>query len=572
MPVNNRDIVRVFSKIADLLEIKDANPFRVRAYREAAHTINGLSESVARLIEEGEDLSGLPGIGKDLAGKIKTIVKTGSHPLLKDLKQEVPGELSDLMKIKGIGPRKVSSLYEELEIKNRRQLEKAAEKHRIRELEGFGPKTERNILEQIKRREKEHERLKRADAEKIIEPFIRYLRKEGKLESLQIAGSFRRKKETVGDVDILAAGHRGCQIMDRFTGYEDVKEVLSSGDTRSSVILKSGLQVDLRVVPQAGFGAALHYFTGSQAHTVAIRKIAVKKNYKLNEYGGYRKNKRVFGRTEREVYDKLGMNYIEPELRENRGEIDAARTDNLPDLVKVDDIRGDLHVHTDATDGRHSMEDMVKAARKKGYKYVAISDHSRNVTVAGGLGPKELEEQLDRIDRLQERTDGIRILKSAEVDILEDGTLDLPDGILKKLDFTICSVHYHFDLSRKKQTERVLKAMDNRYMNILGHASGRLIHKRPPMELDMEKLMKAAADRRIHFEINSHPDRLDLNDRHCRMGKELGIKMAVTTDAHITGSLDLMRFGVDQARRGWLEAEDIINTRPWKNLKSQFER
>ena len=572
MPVHNNDIAEVFNKIADLLEIKEENQFRIRAYRDAARTIGGLSKNVSGLIEQGKTLSDLPGIGKDLAGKIETLVKTGTHPLLEDLEEEIPGDLSGLMKIQGMGPKKVAAIYNKLGIKTKDDLKKAAEEHRIRDLEGFGKTTEKNILEELDRRQDDHQRYKLSTAEQMVIPYIDYLKKDKKIKSLEIAGSLRRRKETVGDIDILATCKRGCKVMDRFTEYEDVKKVLSKGDTRSSVILKSGIQVDFRVVPQVAFGAAMHYFTGSKQHNIAVRKIAVKKNYKLNEYGVYKGEDRIAGKTEKEVYDKVGLPFIEPELRENRGEIQAAQKGNLPRLITSDDIRGDLHSHSRHTDGRYTIQEMVEAAQKKGYEYVAITDHSQKVTVANGMNPKRLREQMEEIDELQDKFKDIRILKSIEVDILDDGSLDLPDEVLKELDFTVCSVHYNLNFSQEKQTERILRAMDNPYMNILGHPSGRLIHERKPLELDMETIMKKAVKEKVYFEINSHPDRLDLNDAHCKLGKEIGVKMVISTDAHSIDDLDLMRFGVGQARRGWLEPQDVLNTLPWKELKKHLKR
>jgi len=572
MPVHNNDIAEVFNKIADLLEIKEENQFRIRAYRDAARTIGGLSKNVSDLIEQGKTLSDLPGIGKDLAGKIETLVKTGTHPLLEDLEEEIPGDLSGLMKIQGMGPKKVAAIYNKLGIKTKDDLKKAAEEHRIRDLEGFGKTTEKNILEELDRRQDDHQRYKLSTAEQMVIPYIDYLKKDKKIKSLEIAGSLRRRKETVGDIDILATCKRGCKVMDRFTEYEDVKKVLSKGDTRSSVILKSGIQVDFRVVPQVAFGAAMHYFTGSKQHNIAVRKIAVKKNYKLNEYGVYKGEDRIAGKTEKEVYDKVDLPFIEPELRENRGEIQAAQKGNLPRLITSDDIRGDLHSHSKHTDGRYTIQEMVEAAQKKGYEYVAITDHSQKVTVANGMNPKRLREQMEEIDELQDKFKDIRILKSIEVDILDDGSLDLPDEVLKELDFTVCSVHYNLNFSQEKQTERILRAMDNPYMNILGHPSGRLIHERKPLELDMETIMKKAVKEKVYFEINSHPDRLDLNDAHCKLGKEIGVKMVISTDAHSIDDLDLMRFGVGQARRGWLEPQDVLNTLPWKELKKHLKR
>lgn len=572
MPVHNADIAEIFNTIGDLLEIKGENPFRVRAYRNAARTIEGLSKSASDLIEKNEDLSKLPGVGKDLAGKIKTIVQTGTLPLLEELKIEIPEELSGLMKIQGMGPKKIALIYHELNIKTADELRQAIEEHKISELPGFGKVTEKNILEGLDRRKSGSKRYKLAKAEQLVHPYLLYLRSGKKVKSIEIAGSYRRRKETVGDIDILVVCKQGCSIMGRFTDYDDVEKVISKGNTRSSVILKSGLQVDLRVMPQASFGAALHYFTGSKEHNIAVRKIAVTKKYKLNEYGLFKGDKRIAGRTEEDVYGKLELPYIKPELRENRGEIEAAKAGKLPDLIDLKDIRGDLHVHSKATDGLYPIAEMVAAAQMKGYEYMAVTDHSKKVTIARGLDSKRLLQQIEEIDKIQDEFKDIRILKSIELDILEDGSLDLPDEVLKELDFTICSVHYRLNLPKDKQTERILRAMDNPYMNILGHPSGRLIQERPPMNLDMERIIKEAAKRNIHFEVNSHPDRMDLNDIFCKLGKECGLKLAITTDAHRIDDLDLMRFGIGQARRGWLEPKDIINTLPWIELRKQFKR
>jgi len=360
--------------------------------------------------------------------------------------------------------------------------------------------------------------------------------------------------------------------MDRFAGYEDVRKVISKGKTRSSVVLRSGLQVDLRVLPQVSYGAALHYFTGSKSHNIAVRKLAVKKGLKINEYGVFKKDKRIAGKTEKEVYDTVKLAFIEPELRENRGEVEAARQGRLPDLIKVEDLRGDLHAHTKETDGHNSLEEMAKAAKDRGYEYIAITDHSKKVAMAKGLDAGRLKKQIKEIDRLNEKLDGIIVLKGIEVDILKDGTLDLPDEILKELDLTVCSVHYNRNLSKNKQTERIIRAMDNPYFNILGHPTGRLINERDPYEIDLEKIMEAARDRGCFLEINAHPDRLDLPARYCKMARDMDLKVAVSTDAHSLADLDFVRFGIYQARRGWLEAKDVLNTRSWKQLKKMLQR
>jgi DNA polymerase (family 10) len=387
-----------------------------------------------------------------------------------------------------------------------------------------------------------------------------------------VAGSYRRGKETVGDLDILVNVKQGSDIMTHFVTYEDVDHVISRGEIRSSVVLRTGLQVDLRVVNQVGYGAALHYFTGSKAHNITVRKLAQKKGMKINEYGVFKNGKRIAGKTEEDIFKQVNMPYIEPELREDRGEIQAAQKNRLPKLIRRDDIRGDLHAHTQETDGRDTLEDMVSAAQKKGYAYLAISNHSQHVTVANGLDHKRLAMQIEKIDRLNAKTRKFVILKAIEVDILKDGSLDLADDILKELDVVIGAVHSDFKLSRQKQTERILRAMDNRLFNILAHPSGRLINAREPYEVDLERLIEAAAERGCSMELNAHPDRLDLNDVFCKTAKDLGVKIAVSTDAHGVDSLDYMRLGVQQARRAWLEPDDVLNTRSWNQLKNLLKR
>lgn len=574
MSVHNNDIAGIFNQVADLLEIKGENPFRVRAYRNAARTVEGLSQSASEMVHEGRSLSELSGIGKDLAGKIEEVVKTGKLTLLEDLKSEMPGQLSDLMKVSGLGAKRIASLHRELNVSTLDELEQAAKDGRIGDLEGFGKKTQQSILEEIDRlRHEEQGRTKLAVVEQYARPLVEYLKKTKGLKDTVIAGSYRRRKETVRDLDILATCKKGAKIMDRFVHYDEVRKVVSKGQTKSTVLLRSGLQVDLRVVPQVSYGSALLYFTGSKQHNIAVRKIAVKKKLKLNEYGIFRGDQRVAGRTEQEAYKAVGLPFIEPELRENRGEIEAAKKrGGLPKLIEQKDIRGDLHVHTKRTDGHHTIDELVKAAREKDYDYIAISDHSKRVTVAHGLKPKELRKEIDEIDKVNGKLKGFTVLKAIEVDILEDGSLDLPDDVLKELDLTICSVHSKFGLSKHKQTRRILKAMDNRYFSILGHPTGRMINEREPYEVDMEKVVKAAKDRGCFLELNAHPDRLDLNDIHCKMAKDMGVKVAISTDTHRIDDLDYIRFGVSQARRGWLEAGDVVNTRSLTDLKKLLKR
>lgn len=572
MPIQNADIAEIFSRVANLLEIEGANRFRVRAYRNAARTMGSLPRNAADLVEAEEDLSKLPGIGKDLAGKISEIVKTGSLNQLEELEKRTPAELNELMNISGLGPKRVSALYHELGVTSRKELKTAAEKEKIRKLEGFGKKTEQSILEELSRKEEGEKRVPLMQSEQRAAPLVDYLKNSKGIKKITVAGSYRRRKETVGDLDILVTCKKNSNVMDRFADYEDVEKVVSKGSTRSTVILNSGLQVDVRVIPQVGYGAGLHYFTGSKAHNIAVRKKGVDRNLKINEYGVFKGKKRVAGKTEEEVYEKVGLSYIEPELREARGEIGAAEKDSLPKLIQQKDIRGDLHAHTKATDGQASLEEMAKAAKKIGYDYLAVTEHSKKVTMAKGLDASRLAAQIEEIDRLNEKFADFRVLKGIEVDILEDGSLDLPDDILKELHVRVCSVHYNQNLSRKKQTQRVLKAMENPYFNILGHPTGRIIGQREPYDIDLEEIMKQARENGCFLELNAEPDRLDLIDTHCKMAKEMGVKVVISTDAHSPASLEFMRFGIGQARRGWLEADDVVNTRSLGDLMKLLKR
>lgn len=572
MTVHNTDIARLFNEMADLLEIEEANPFRVRAYRRAAATIEDLPESAANLVAGGADLSRLPGIGKDLAAKIAEIVETGHLTVLDEVETRTPATLAQITALPGLGPKRAHLLYETLGIATLEDLAKAAAEGKIRMLKGFSAGLEAKLLAAIANIQAATQRFRISIAEELTQGLEAHLTSAHGVGKVTTAGSFRRRRETVGDLDILVTAADGKAVMDHLVRYDEVADVLSKGRTRSTVRLKSGIQVDVRVVPEQSYGAAMHYFTGSKAHNIVIRKMAQAKGLKLNEYGIFRGKKRIGGRTEREVFAAVGLPYIEPELREDRGEIEAARRKRLPKLIELADIRGDLHTHTKASDGKNSLAEMARAAKASGYEYFAVSDHSKHATVAHGLDAKRLSAQLDEIDKLDERLKGIRILKSCEVDILEDGTLDLPDTILKRLDFTVCAVHYGFNLSAKAQAERIMRAMDNPHFTILAHPTGRLLGERPAYPLDLDRVMAAAKERGCFFEVNAHPMRLDLDDVHCRAAKEMGLKVAISTDAHSTIGLGLMRFGIGQARRGWLEAPDVLNTRPWSRLKTLLAR
>ena len=565
--VHNADVATAFEEMADLLEIEGANPFRVRAYRFAARTLRDLPAEVGEMVAKGEDLTSLPGIGDDLAGKIKEILATGTAAALEAQRKRVPATLTELLRIPGLGPKRVKTLAHELKIRSLSELQTAAQAGRVRTLAGFGEKTEQHILDALATRLAEAPRVQRAVAIPSAEALVAYLEQSSGVSRVIAAGSYRRGLETIGDLDILVTAPAGRAVMDRFVAYQEVRDVLAHGATKSSVRLQSGLQVDLRVVPQESYGAALLYFTGSKAHNVVLRQLAQQRGLKLNEYGVFRGDKPVAGETEESVYASLGLPWIPPELREGRGEIDAAKAGRLPHLVDLQDLKGDLHAHTRATDGRNSLPEMAEAARLRGLRYFAITDHSRRLTMAKGLDSARLLQQIEAIDRLNATLSGITILKGIEVDILEDGSLDLPDEVLGRLDLVVGAVHSRFNLSNRRQTERIMKAMDHPHFSILAHPSGRLIGRREPYDVDMLRIIRKARERRCFLEINAHPERLDLTDIHCRMAKEEGVLLAVNTDAHSMLDLENARFGVGQARRGWLEKSDVLNTRSYAELR-----
>jgi len=572
MPVHNADIAAVFEEIADRLEIQGANPFRIRAYRNAARTLGELPQEARALLEKGEDLTRLPGIGDDLAAKVREIVETGRCSLLERLQKELPPAVTELLQIPGLGPKRVKALYHDLEVQTVEQLYRAARDGRIRALPGFGEKTELNILQAVEAHVSQARRFKLAVAAQYAGTLTAYLQAVPGVDQVTVAGSFRRMRETVGDLDILVTAAADSPVMQHFTAYDEVADVLSAGSTRASVVLKSGLQVDLRVVAQQAYGAALHYFTGSKAHNIAIRRIAQKLGLKVNEYGVFRGSERIAGDDEASVYKCVGLPYIPPELREDRGEIEAAHDGRLPQLVELSDLRGDLHAHTRATDGHDSLREMALAAKSFGLHYLAITEHSRHLSVVHGLDPLRLARQCDEIDRLNAELDGITLLKGIEVDILEDGSLDLPDEVLGRLDLVVGAVHSQFHLSRVRQTERILRAMDHPHFTLLAHPSGRLIEQRDPYDVDMLRIIRHARDRGCFLELNAHPDRLDLLDTHCQMAKEEGVLVSINSDAHSRFDFSNLKYGVGQARRGWLEKDDVLNTRPLIALRRLLRR
>jgi DNA polymerase (family 10) len=574
MVIGNRDIAAAFEKMADLLDIQGANQFRVRSYRNAARTIAGWSATIAGMVSRGEDLAVIPGVGKDLAGKIIEIARTGSFRQLAELEKAVDPALRELMRVPSLGPRRIQLLNKTLNIRSLDDLEQAAVHHRIRKVPGMGKQTEQKVLADIRRiRDRgDEKRFLWMEAEQIVFPLMQYLQDAPGIGKITVAGSFRRRFETVGDLDILATCDQSRGVMGYFTAYDSIEQVISRGGTRSTVMLRAGMQVDLRLVPDESYGAALHYFTGSKAHNVAVRMRGVRQGLKINEYGVFKGEERVAGRTEEEVFAQVGLPFLQPELREDRGELETALNGELPRLIEPADIRGDLQMHTSETDGKLGIREMAAAAEDLGYEYIAVTDHSKRVAMARGLGEERLARQIEEIDRFNSGPGSIRVLKSIEVDILPDGSLDLPDTILKELDLVVAAVHYNRNMSREQMTDRVIRAMDNPYVTILAHPTGRILLKRDPFEIDLERVMRAAVERGCHLELNADPHRLDLSDVYCRTAKDLGVKLAVSTDAHSAGGLQFMKYGIAQARRGWLEPGDVLNTRPWAELQKLLKR
>ncbi len=566
--MKNSELARIFRELADLLEFKGENPFKLAAYRKAARAMEDLTEDVAVVAKE-DRLRDIPGIGEAIDSKIKEYLETGKMKRYEDAKQGVPSGLLEMLAVPGLGPRTVAILNQKLGVKTLKELEHAARAGKIEGLPGFGAKKIQNILGGIEMKTEGAKRMLLGEALPLVERITAEMRKAG-IEKVVPAGSLRRMKETVGDLDILAAGKNGKEIVKLFCGLPQVKKVLAEGNTKGSVIVEEGRQVDLRVVPVESFGAALLYFTGSKAHNIHLRTLALKKNLKVNEYGIFRGEKAIAGKTEESVYEALGMQFIPPELREDRGEIEAALEKTLPKLIEIGDVRGDMHVHTNWSDGKASIEDMAKAAKAKGYEYIVISDHSRALKVFGGLSAEEMLEEVEEIKKTNRKVPGIRLLTGAEVDIKSDGSLDLPDEVLSKLDFVTASVHSGFKQSRETVTARILKAIRSEHVDAIGHPTGRLIGLRKSYDVDLDAVITEAAKRGTFLEINAHPQRLDLNDQACRRAKELGAKMVISTDAHAVENFDLMRFGVATARRGWLEKGDVLNTLPLKRLTAKL--
>jgi DNA polymerase (family 10) len=566
--MTNAEIAAVFEQVADLLEFQDANPFRVRAYRNAARTIHDLTEAVEQIVADPErSLTDIAGIGKDLADKIAVLLDTGSLPMLEELKSQVPESVLGILRVPGLGPKRAAAIYHELGVKNLVDLREACEAHRVRELKGFGAKTEESILSGLEIAAQAEQRTYWADADIIAQGIREHLRQCKAIKKLEIAGSYRRGKDTVGDLDVLVVAKGAEEAMDCFAQHPAIAQILARGDTKMSVRLTTGLQVDLRVVPEESFGAALQYFTGSKEHNVILRGMAKAQGLKINEYGVFRGEKQIAGRTEEEVYATLDLPCFPPEMREARHEFEWAATGQLPKLIELSDLRGDLHMHSNWSDGIEEIEDMAAGAKARGLKYIAITDHSKRATIANGLDAGRLRRQWTQIDRLNERLEGITILKGVEVDILERGGLDLSDDVLAQADWVVASVHFGQNQSREQITRRVVGALENPYVCAIAHPTGRLINQRKAYEIDLEAVLRAARDCGKMMELNAHPKRLDLDDIACAIAKNFGVPIVISTDAHTINGLDAMRYGVLQARRGGLTKDDVANTRTLTQLR-----
>ena len=565
--MKNQFVAEVLYKIADLLDLKGEIFFKTRAYRMAAQKIEVMEEDIVTVVKE-QRLEIIPGIGEALAKKITELVETGKLDYFERLKKEIPEGLIDLLGIPGLGPKKVAALYQRLGITTMSELRDACLKGKLRDLEGFGEVTEQNLLRGIQLREKTSGRALLNVAYADGYSYYEYLKHCDKIDQISLAGSLRRMKETIGDVDILASSDYPDEVMAYFVKYEDVQEVLLQGSTKTSVLLQDNLQVDLRVVPKESYGAALQYFTGSKEHNVAMRSLAIKNGFKLNEYGLFDKEseKNRGGRTEEEIYTLLGLQYIPPELRENRGEITVAQNKKLPKLVDYDMIQGDFHVHSNWSDGRDSIETIALYAKRLRYSFVGITDHSQGLKIANGLSEERVKKKIKEIQQLNKKIKGIQILCGTECDIKPNGSLDYPDRVLEMFDFVYIGIHSSFKMSKMDMTRRIVQGMQNEYVDILAHPTGRIIGRRDPYEVDIEKILETAQENNVFLEINSFPDRLDLNDVHCKLAKDRGLQCVLGTDAHNIAHLPFMRFGVSTARRGWLEPQDVLNTSSLKKI------
>ena len=568
--MENARIAEIFSEIADLLELKGGNEFRVRSYRNAARTVSELPQRLEEMVGKDADLTELPNIGKSTADKIREIVERGTCKRLEDLHEEIPEGLTELLSVPQLGPRKASQLYRELQIQSLDDLRKAAEEQKIRELEGMGAKTEEKILEGIKTLQSSSGRIPYHTAAQYAEALGKLLDGMDAVKQWEVAGSFRRGKETVGDLDILVQADDRKRVTESVADHDSVVEVIGRGEEKMSVRLESGLQVDLRFFEPESFGSALAYFTGSKAHNIAVRRLAQANGWKLNEYGLFKGENRLAGKTEASVYHRLNLPWIPPELREDRGEIDAAGEGRLPDLITEKQIRGDFHSHTERTDGRESLEEMVEAALGKGYDFLAVTEHSKALSMAKGLDEDDVKAHADKIRKADGRYDDIWVMAGIEVDILKSGKLDLDEKVLEKLDWVVASVHSYFKLDEKEMTGRILKAVESGVVHCIGHPTARMIGSRDPIRFDHDRVFEACEEHGVCLEVNGQPDRMDLPDTLCKRAREAGVLFALATDAHHHVELDFMRYSLQVARRGWLEKKDVLNTRTVKQLRKHL--
>jgi DNA polymerase (family 10) len=563
--MNNQDIARIFYNIAEILEIQGENPFKIRAYIKAAQTVESYTKELSE-IKETEELKSLPGIGEKIVLKIKDLLETGKLEMYEKLKKSEFAPLVELLEVPGMGPKHVRLVYDKLGIKTIDQLEKAARKGKLRDLPGLGEKTEQNILKGIEQERRHKERYPLGEILPKAESVVSQLKKVKEVKDISLGGSLRRMKETIGDVDILVSSLKPKAVSNAFVKLPEVQNVLNKGVTKSSIVTKDGIQMDLRVVKPESYGSAQHYFTGSKAHNIRIRSLGIDRGLKVNEYGVFKGKKSVSGKTEEEVFKSVGLPYIPPEMREDWGEIEAAQKKKLPHLIELKDIKGDLHIHSNWTDGRSTIEEMAQAARKMGYEYIALCDHSPTIGITNGLTPERIKKRKREIDEVNRKLKGFKVLNGAEVDIRSNGKMDFEDDILKELELVVGAVHTKFSQPKEEMTRRIIQAIENPHVHIIAHPTGRLLGKRDPYEVDMDKLLDAAKANGKIMELNAFPDRLDLNDLHCRKAREKGVKIAISTDSHWTEHLHWIKYGIATARRGWLEPEDVVNTLPLEKL------
>jgi len=566
--VTNKQIIDVLYEISELLELKNENKFKIRAYQKLAQFLSGYDKELDGIYKEKgkKGLMEIPNVGEGIAKKIAELIDTGKLKYLEDLKSGMPEGIENFLKIPGMGPKTAVTIAEKFKIKTVAELEKLLKEHKLKDMKGFGEKTEEKLLKGIDLYKKGQSRKLLGEAYPVAMGIVEDLKKNKHVEKISVAGSLRRMEETIGDIDILVVAKDAKSVMDDFCSMKIVKDIIAKGETKSSINTIFDMQADLRVVAKESYGAAMQYFTGNKTHNVLTRELAVKKGYKLNEYGLYKGGKLLAGEKEEDIYAELGLQYIPPELRTGGDEIEEAKKNNIPVLVEPGDIMGDLHVHTENSDGIDSIEKIADEAKKHGYKYMAITDHSVSLSVARGLDKSRLLKQIEAIDRINKRQKDFFILKGSEVDILDDGSLDYPDDVLKELDIVIGSVHRKFKMTKEEMTQRILKAMDNKYLNIIGHISGRMINEREAYEVDYEKVFDRAARTNTAIEINAQPVRLDLRDIYVREAVRMGARLAINTDAHRTEQFQYMFYGIGTARRGWAKKEDVINTLPLKDI------